>query len=104
MSENVKIAVYVGVFLVVLVPFVFLSYFSSRPKADAGDVRSRNLPFPFRLTWGWLSLFSESAGELIGSRMPARKARLAKALAAARLPLAGSAAGCYNKSVQVSNC
>lgn len=83
MSENVKIAVYVGVFLVVLVPFVFLSYFSSRPKTDAGDVRSRNLPLPFRLTWGWLSLFSESAGELIGSRMPARKARLAKALAAA---------------------
>ena len=83
MSGNVQMAICVGVFLVVFVPYVFASYFMSKPKTDATDLRSRNLPALFRLTWGMLSLFSESAGELIGSRMTARKMRLAKALTAA---------------------
>ena len=77
--------VYISVFMVVFLPYVFVSFFLNKPKVATDDLDSRNVPPLFRRLWGILSCFSEAAGALIGARLPKRTRKLARALVAANI-------------------
>lgn len=80
-----NLLVYISVFMVVFLPYVFVSFFLNKPKVAIGDLDSRNIPPLFRRLWGILSCFSETAGALVGVRMPKRTKKLSQALVAANI-------------------
>ena len=80
-----NLLVYFSVFMVVFLPYVFVSFFLNKPKVSIDDLDGRNIPSLFRRLWGVLSCFSEAAGALVGARMTKRTKKLARALVAANI-------------------
>lgn len=85
MDDTRNLLIYFSVFMVVFLPYVFVSFFLNKPKIVATDLQGRNIPTLFRRLWGILSCFSEAAGALVGARMPKRTKKLANALVAANI-------------------
>ena len=82
MESSHGFLVYIGVFMVVFLPYVFIAFFLNRPKT-VFDLEGRNLPPIFRRLWPLVSCFSESIGAFAGIRFPKRKKKLERALVAA---------------------
>lgn len=87
MEDSHSFFIYLGVFMVVFLPYVFTAFFMNRPKASL-DLDGRNLPPVFRRLWPLLSCFSESVGSFALARFPKRKAKIEKALVAADIRMA----------------
>ncbi len=87
MDIQYNLSIYITIFLIVFIPYVFVSFFMSKPKVVTADLDKRNLPKIFRILWGILSYFSESVGGLAEKMQPYRKAKLQNTLLLANIKM-----------------
>ena len=86
MIDN-NILMYAIVFLVVFVPYLFLSFFMNKPTQMKVDLAGRNIPSFYKATWNLLAYFTESIGELSEGLQPERKEKLKNALIVANIKM-----------------
>ena len=82
-----NILVYIVVFLVVFVPYLFLSFFLGTPRQKAIDLSSRNIPPFYKAIWGLLSYFNGAFGSFSFGGQKQRQERLQNALIAASIKM-----------------
>ena len=68
-----NIPMYLIVFGIVFIPYLFLAFFINKPKGGSYDFTGRNIPGFYKLTWGLLACFAESAGNVMEHFQPEKK-------------------------------
>ena len=82
-----NIPMYLIVFGIVFIPYLFLAFFINKPKGGSYDFTGRNIPGFYKLTWGLLACFAESAGNVMEHFQPEKKEKLENALIAANIKM-----------------
>lgn len=71
---------YTVVFLLVFVPYLFVSFFVNKPKIKISEAERNSLPGVFKLLWPLLAFFAESLGSFCANLQPSRKSKIEQAL------------------------
>jgi tight adherence protein C len=86
MPQN-NLLLYVIVFLVVFIPYLFLSFFINKPEKRSIDFKLCNIPSLYRMTWGLIGYFTESLGAFAEDLQPVRKKKFQDALIVANIKM-----------------
>ena len=86
MPKN-NLLMYIIVFLVVFIPYLFLSFFINKPEKRAIDFKICNIPPLYRMTWALIGYFTESLGVFAEDLQPARKLKFQNALIVANIKM-----------------
>lgn len=78
-TEN-SMFICIATFCVVVVPYLFVSFFISKPKTGKVDFFGRNIPSLYKMMWGVLEMFAESLGAAAERIFPGEASKYGKLL------------------------